>query len=69
MTFGTCYFVSENAALRYYRRQDIHTTPKDIQYFIGEGSIHIGIPPTAPWETTCLLDGGTRYGIKDTRSL
>lgn len=60
-TYGTSYFVSLSAAVRYYK--DYGDDREDVQRKIREGSIHIGKPPLKPGERLGLTDGGKRYTI------
>ena len=63
MIVGTSYFVSFDAACRYYARQ--HETATQVAAKLAEGLINIGRPPLKPNQHTCLLDGGTRYAVVD----
>jgi hypothetical protein len=61
MRIGTSYFVSRDAAIRYYKRygEDEHGVASKL--FNGE--IHLGEPPLKPGETLNVIDDGTRYEI------
>jgi hypothetical protein len=65
MITGTSYFVSIEAAERYYAPygyDDVHAT---VQRKLAEGEIHIGEPPLKPGQSTFLVDEHTRYAIRE----
>lgn len=66
-TYGTSYFVSMSAAVRYYK--DYGDDKEDVQRKIREGSIHIGKPPLKPGERLGLTDGGKRYTITEAQKI
>lgn len=69
MITGTSYFVTKNAAIRYYKGYGYADTVKTVERKIREGEIHIGKPPYKPGvERLVLLDGGKRYGIEETKA-
>ena len=61
--FGTCYFVSKRAAMRYYIRQNPHTTMIDVERKLAGGEIHIGRPPLKTGQRLAVIDRHTRYAI------
>lgn len=64
MLTGTNYFVSRDAAIRYYADYGISGFGADRKLMIGE--IFIGKPPNLkPGESLVLMDEGQRYGIDD----
>jgi hypothetical protein len=64
-TWGTAYFVSRNAAERYYRRQFGGHAKQYVEDRYQDGTIKFGKPNLNPGERLVLLDGATRYGIED----
>lgn len=62
-TFGTSYFVSRPAAIRYYSNYGYESA--DIDRMLADGSIHIGRPPHDPRERLIVIDSATRYAICD----
>jgi hypothetical protein len=61
-TWGTSYFRSLKAAIRYY--SDYEDDPEEaVKRKIEEESIHLGEPPLHDGERLVLLDGGLRYGV------
>lgn len=70
MTTGTSYFVSFNAAVRYYRPYepgaDLATSQHQVTHKVAAGEIHIGKPPIKPGQKLTIIDDGTRYAITDT---
>lgn len=62
-TWGTSYFTSLNAAIRYYH--DYGDDINDVKRKIAEGSIHIGKPPKSPGQRITTIDGGKRYAITE----
>lgn len=67
MIHGTSYFVSKEAAIRYYKSQGLDAD--DVQNLLNEGSIHIGVTHIKADERLILLDSGKRYGIEETESI
>ena len=61
MTYGTSYFASLSAAVRYYKAYGEDRA--DVERKVAEGSIHIGRPPLKAGDKLTLIDGGTRYAI------
>jgi hypothetical protein len=64
MTYGTSYFTSLSAAVRYYKAYGYDKS--DVQRKIREGEIHIGKPKLKPGERLGTTDGGKRYTISNT---
>ncbi len=66
MRYGTCYFVSFDAACKYYSPQE-QTTRKHLRAIVAvklcEGLIHIGVPHLKEGEVLSIIDRGTRYAI------
>lgn len=61
-SYGTSYFVSKSAAVRYYAAYE--DDPKSaVELKLREGSIHIGKPPLKPGQRLSTTDGGKRYMI------
>lgn len=65
MTYGTSYFVSRAAAVRYYRDYEGSDAPAAVARKLREGSIHIGKPALKPGERLWRIDGGLRYAISN----
>lgn len=63
MTYGTSYFTSLSAAIRYYK--DYGDDAASVRSKIRQGSIHIGKPPLKPGERLGTTDGGKRYTITE----
>lgn len=63
-TWGTSYFVSRAAAIRYYK--DYEDDPKAaVERKLRAGEIHIGVPHLKANETLLRIDGGKRYAIRE----
>lgn len=62
MRYGTSYFVSKAAAVRYYR--DYGDDARSVDRKLAEGLIHIGKPPIRPGDRLSVIDSGTRYEIE-----
>jgi len=64
--WGTSYFVSRSAAERYYKDYEgsLAQAKIAVAHKIASGDIHIGRPPLKAGQKAFLLDGGKRYGIK-----
>lgn len=62
-TWGTAYFTSLSAAVRYYK--DYGEDKSDVQHKIREGLIHVGRPPLKAGQRLGLTDGGKRYTITE----
>lgn len=64
-TYGTSYFVSKSAAIRYYKPYHYEDTAQAVARKIREGEIHIGRPSydAKAGERLTLVDGGKRYAI------
>ena len=60
-TMGTCYFLSRNAAFRYYRSQEV--CAEDVKERIDEGSINIGQPHVKDGERLVLNQEEGRWMI------
>lgn len=65
MTYGTSYFVSHAAAVRYYRATEGKDARSAVERKLAEGQIHIGKPELKPGEALTVVDNGTRYAIKE----
>ncbi len=63
MTYGTSYFVSKSAAVRYYRDYEGSDAARAVERKLREGEIHIGKPTLKAGERLTTLDGGKRYAI------
>lgn len=63
-TYGTCHFVSYQAAVAYYKayEQDPY---RAVLTKLDEGSIRIGKPPIKPGQTLTIIDDGLRYAITE----
>jgi hypothetical protein len=59
---GTCHFLSNSAAIRYYRTQE--TDAVAVRQKIEEGGIKIGKPPARKGSKIVLIDEGTRYAYE-----
>lgn len=66
-TYGTSYFTSKSAAVRYYKDYEgsIEDAKHAVEVKLREGSIHIGKPSLKPGERLGLTDGGKRYTITE----
>ena len=65
--YGTAYFPSERAAIKYFMPQnfDNHAFSRaDVLRRLIDKEIYIGKPKTTRG-TIVLIDGGTRYGIAE----
>jgi hypothetical protein len=60
---GTNYFVSEGAAMVYYRAYGLWRT--DVENKITRGEIHIGPPPLKPGQRAVLNVDEGRYFIHE----
>lgn len=65
MTYGTSYFVSHAAAVRYYRATEGKDAAGAVERKLAEGQIHLGKPDLKPGEVLTVIDNGTRYAIKE----
>lgn len=61
---GTSYFVSEKAAIRYYRPYGYRNAAETVRRKLAEGEIHIGKPQLKAGERLVIVDNGTRYAIE-----
>lgn len=67
MIYGTAYFPSERAAIKYfmpYSFDNYAFTRADVLRRLIDKEIHIGKPETKRGAVV-LIDGGTRYGIAE----
>jgi hypothetical protein len=66
-TFGTAHFVTLRHAASYYRAYfgPYGMALQAAREKLAAGEIHIGPPIVRPGETLVLLDGETRYGIRE----
>ena len=64
-TYGTSYFVSTAAAIRYYRDYEGDNARAAVQRKLTEGEIHIGKPALKPGQVLSIIDNGTRYAITE----
>lgn len=62
MKYGTSYFVSQEAAERYYRKQTCNAK-YTVQRKLREGEIHIGEPPLQPGDRLSVIRDEGRYQI------
>lgn len=62
-TYGTSYFVSMAAAVRYYKDYHYSDTKAAVLRKLSEGEIHIGKPPLKAGERLGTTDGGKRYTV------
>lgn len=58
--YGTCNFVSYQAAFRYYSDYHYPNTAKALDRMLQEGEIRIGPPTAKPGERVIIINGGTR---------
>ena len=65
MRWGTSFFVSRAAAVRYYRAYEGKDAEKAVARKLREGEIHLGVPHTKVGERLHIIDGGTRYEIEE----
>ena len=63
-TWGTCYFVNHEAAVKYYGAYELDAA-KAVETKLKEGSIAIGKPMLRSGQTLIVIDGGTRYAVCD----
>lgn len=67
MIYGTCYFVSREAAEQYYA--DYERDPaRAVETKLSEGSIQIGKPALRAGQTLVVIDDGTRYAVEESQS-
>lgn len=64
-SWGTSYFTSKGAAVRYYKdyEGDLESAKHAVEIKLREGSIHIGKPPLKAGQRLSTTDGGKRYMI------
>lgn len=62
-TYGTSYFTSRSAAIRYYSYEEDPTAA--VARKIREGQIRIGKPPIKSGQRLTTVDGGARYAITE----
>jgi hypothetical protein len=65
---GTSYFVSDLAAVEYYRAYENGNTIRaaiSVGRKLESGQIHIGKPELKPGQKLSLIDNGTRYMIEE----
>lgn len=62
MTFGTSYFISKSAAIRYYRVYEGKYAEQVVEQKLKNGEIHLGEPPIVRGESLRVNDEG-RYEI------
>ncbi len=67
MTYGTSYFTSKSAAVRYYRAYEGAGAAAAVDRKLAEGSIHIGKPNLKANESLTIIDNGTRYAITEVK--
>ena len=60
-TQGTCYFISMNAAKRYYRGYGFKAA--EVEDMAARDQIKVGKPPCRPNERRVVIDGGTRWAV------
>ena len=60
-TQGTCYFISMNAAKRYYRGYGFKAA--EVEAKVERDEIKVGKPPIRPNERRSVIDGGTRWAV------
>jgi hypothetical protein len=65
--WGTSYFASKGAAIRYYKPYGYDK--EAVESKIRQGEIHIGRPPVKPGQTLKLIDGATRFAIVENPSM
>lgn len=63
MKYGTCYFISLDAARLYYKPYGYDN--KAVNQKINTGEIHIGKPTLKPGETLSIIPGEGRYQIEE----
>lgn len=63
-TYGTAYFVSREAAVKYYANYE-HDPDHAVTYKLREQSIHIGKPDLKPGQVLSIIDGGLRYAVTE----
>lgn len=68
MIVGTPYFVSRDAAIKYYRGYGFDNVGAAVERKIQEKEIYIGKPPTKSGDSLLLVDDGTRYAIDEAKS-
>lgn len=61
--YGTQFFVSRRAAIKYYKTQEVDVA--DVDRRLREGEITIGMPPNVPGEVIELNREEGRYFIHD----
>lgn len=63
MRWGTSYFVSHEAARRYYRAT--HPHDDTVNRKLAEGEIHIGKPPLKDGQRLSVIPDEGRYQIEE----
>ncbi len=64
-SYGTSYFTSRSAAIRYYKDYGYDDVKAAVARKIREGEIHIGKPPLKAGQRLTTVDGGKRYAITE----
>jgi hypothetical protein len=65
MLYGTAYFTSHEAAIRYYRPYGYDAA--SVARKLAEGDIHVGKPSLSLGDRLVIIDDGARYGIETER--
>jgi hypothetical protein len=65
MITGTCYFVTREAAIRYYQPYEYPIAAEAVADKLARGEIFIGKPDLKPGQRLTTIDGGARYAIED----
>lgn len=61
--FGTSYFITKSAAIRYYRPYGYDDPKAAVERKLREGEIHIGRPPLKAGQRAQIISGEGRYEI------
>lgn len=65
-TYGTCHFVSLEAAWEYYSAYE-QDPKRAVRTKLREGSIKLGAPPLKPGQRLSIIDNHTRYAITEAK--
>lgn len=62
---GTSYFVSKDAAIRYYRPYGYDDVRETVERKLRDGEIHIGKPTLLAGQRLALIDESTRWAVEE----
>ncbi len=68
MIYGTHHFLDRQAAIKYYKAYESQPA-KAVDRKLQEGEIALGKPPLKHNQTCFLIDDGTRWAVKTSRTM